>query len=142
MICNSPGDQLRGRFDFGKTQGRPHPLGDVINAGRIPMVTKDCHTTSMLRSRATAPATAADLEPPRRVGVRVTIGYIGSCWSGPTCKIELDYKRSARRLSPCPSCLSGDHIYWGCHTDQVAWHPRGCDIQNTQVKNRAVVLGF
>ena len=54
------------------------------------------------RSRAAAPA---GLEPPTRFGLG-----LGSDWSGPTCKVEIDHTRPAQSFVPTSPAHNQSHI--------------------------------
>ena len=50
------------------------------------------------RSRVAAPA---DLEPPKGLGLGLGFGLrLGSGWSGPTCRVEIDHIRPAQSFVP------------------------------------------
>ena len=67
-------------------------------AFRPPGVFSEKRHQNTRRSRVAAPA---DLEPPKGLGLGLGFGLrLGSGWSGPTCRVEIDHIRPAQSFVP------------------------------------------
>ena len=81
--------------------GRGWPFGPPVFLG------KKRHQNTR-RSRVTAPA---DLEPPRGLELGLGLGLglrLGSVWSGPTCKVEIDHTPPEQSFFAGCSCTYGE----------------------------------